>query len=106
MSESLTSQMLQIDRTVRSILRQANDETVLLQKQDVADIKQVLYETRLDVRDYESAQTRSEQEKHAMSGQRNLNALNELIAHHGSLFGPVDVAELGARIDSISSSLE
>ncbi|QQS20333.1 hypothetical protein IPL85_02710 [Candidatus Saccharibacteria bacterium] len=106
MRESLTSVMLQLERGVKVTLRDVDIESVPRdQREYMAKLKHALNEIRLDVRDYEYAETRDEQLRWAKIGQHNLRVLNTLILRLDSVFGPADVAEIGARIDFLQTAL-
>lgn len=74
----------------------------------VADIKRLAADARLDVRDYEYAQTRAEQLDAATEARERLEQLhaNLLTASEHNLFGAVDVAQLSALIHYIISELQ
>ncbi|MGF7229187.1 MAG: hypothetical protein ACQR33_04340 [Candidatus Saccharibacteria bacterium] len=73
----------------------------------VADIKRLAVDVRLDVRDYEYAQTRAEQLGAAHESRTRLEQLhtNLLAASEQNLFSAVDVAQLSALIHYIISEL-
>ena len=73
---------------------------ILLMKRQVVD-------ARLDIRDYEYADTRAEQERHAKAAKKQLTQLEENIVSSTqlSIFSSVDIAQLSAQIQLISSQL-
>lgn len=73
---------------------------ILLMKRQVVD-------ARLDIRDYEYADTRAEQERHARTAKKQLAQLEENIVSSTqlSIFSSVDIAQLSAQIQLISSQL-
>lgn len=105
--QNLTATAQQIDRRVKGILRGVDidllvpDERKLVQK-----LRLACNEVKLDVRDYEYAQARIEQQKWAMIARHNMQALETLLLALGDIFGPVDIAELSAHIDALQSGLE
>lgn len=105
--QSLTHITQQLDRRIKIVIRQVDTETLSRQERhDVSQLKRALQEIRLDVRDYEYAQTREEQLKWAKLARHNLGALNTLLLRLDTVFGPVDVAELGATIETLQTALE
>jgi hypothetical protein len=94
--------MQQVDRHIKGLLRVVDVDTLSRDdKEMVRKLKTACAELRLDVRDYEYAQTRAEQIKWAKLTLHNLRALEALVLRMPQVFGSVDVAELGARIDTI-----
>lgn len=103
---SLMEQMQQIDRRVKAMLRTANiDELDREELHVLKQLKQHSNEARLDVREYEYAETRLEQEKAAVKARRNLAKLEKSILQLSSIFGPADTADLGAHIDTLKTHL-
>ncbi len=90
-----------LSRTDISLL--AKDEAKVLQslKRDLAD-------ARLDVRDYELAETRAEQGKLADVAKQRLESIRSdmLLASQFNVFGTVDIAQLTATIDRITTQLD
>ena len=68
--------------------------------------KKALSVLRLDIRDYEYAETKAEQVKWAKIAQNNLRALEHHVLALGEHFGPADVAEVSAHIDLLKSKIE
>ncbi|HKR82252.1 MAG TPA: hypothetical protein VJR27_04625 [Candidatus Saccharimonadales bacterium] len=68
-------------------------------------IRGQLVDARLDVRDYELAETRAEQQKLASATRERLERLQQhiLAASPHGIFGAADVAELSARLQQIIS---
>lgn len=103
---SLTSDILQIDRQVKAALRGVqHDELDREAAKLVKELKQLCNEARLDVRDYEYAETLAAQRKAGEKARKNLTKLEKGILQLHSVFGPADTAELGAFIDSLRSEL-
>lgn len=101
------------------VRRLATDITRALGRVDVAELetnqrhlitalKSHLGDARLDVRDYEFAETRAEQVRHARAGRERLASVRKdiLQASEHDLFSAVEVAELTAHLDTIVDSLE
>ena len=103
---SLTEQIQQIDRRVKTMLRMASIEELDREEaHTLKQLKQYCNETRLDVREYEYAETRLEQQKAAVKARRNLAKLEKSILQLSSIFGPADTADLGAHIDTLKTHL-
>ncbi|HSX08005.1 MAG TPA: hypothetical protein VLG11_03880 [Candidatus Saccharimonadales bacterium] len=73
----------------------------------VLPIRQQVIDARLDIRDYEYAQTRAEQLNMAHEAKTRLEGLNKniLAASQHGIFGPADVAQISATIQQIISLL-
>jgi len=103
---TLMEQIQQIDRRVKAMLRETSlDE---LDREELHTLKQLKLhcnEARLDVREYEYAETRVEQQKAAAKAHRNLAKLEKNILHLSGVFGPADTADLGAHIDTLKTAL-
>ena len=103
---SLTSDILQIDRQVKATLRAVHhDELDREEAKLVKELKQLCNEARLDVRDYEYAETRERQLKARQAARKNLATLEKHVVQLSSVFGAADVAELSARIDQVIDGL-
>ena len=74
----------------------------------ISDLKRLATDVRLDVRDYEYAQTRAEQLEALHEARERLEQLNELLlkASGLNLFTAVDTAQFSASIDVIISQLQ
>lgn len=105
--QSLTSTAQQIERRVKGILRAVDVEQLTRDERElVQQMRLACNEIRLDVRDYEYADTRVEQEKWAKIARHNMKAFDTILLSLGDIFGPADVAELSARMQHIESRLE
>ncbi len=96
----------QIDRRVKGILRGVDVES--LSRTDQATVRKLRLacnEVKLDVRDYEYAQTRSEQEKWIRHAQHNIQAFETLLLMLGDIFGPADIAELSAQLAMLKEAV-
>ncbi len=103
---SLTADMQQIDRQVKGVLRTIqHDELDREEAKLVKQLKQLCNEARLDVRDYEYAETREVQAKAGVAAHKSLTSVEKCIVRLSGIFGPADVAELSARVDQIRSRL-
>lgn len=74
----------------------------------VENIRRVVAELKLDVRDYEYAETRVEQKRYRSDAKKRLEEFRALIlaASSADLFGPVDVAHLSALLEQINEKLD
>lgn len=74
----------------------------------VASIKRVVTDARLDIRDYEMAESRAEQLKlKAVSIERTVILQREILSgSEYNIFSAIDVAQLSTLIDRIQERLE
>lgn len=74
----------------------------------LALIKRQLTDARLDVRDYEYADTRNEQQRYAVIARKTLDAVEHslLQASEHNLFGAIDTAHISAQIQHIKEQLQ
>ena len=104
MADALSIQ--QVDRQVKGLLRQIESESLVKEeKQSIQDLKQLLNEVRLEIRDYDFAQTRDEQLKNGKLARKQLRKLVDEILALSSLFGPADIAQLTAQLEQLSEKL-
>lgn len=104
---SLTQAIQQIDRQIKGILRQVDTDD--LDRSEQHSCKQIILacnEIRLEVRDYEYAQSRTDQLKWARLARHNVQVLETHILLLGTVFGPADVALLSAQLDVLRASLD
>lgn len=73
----------------------------------VGTIKRLLADTRLDIRDWEMADSREEMQKHAREALKRLEQVRQsiLLASQHDIFSAIDIAELSAHFDHIASEL-
>lgn len=73
----------------------------------VEHLRRDIVDARLEVRDYELAETRQFQLANAKKAKRYLAQVNKhiLAASEVNLFGPADVAQLSAQIEQLSNNL-
>ena len=72
------------------------------------DLLRSLAEAKLDVRDYEFAETRAEQATLIAPAKKRIEAVRVAIiwlSSHGGIFGPADVAHLTASLDVVAEQL-
>jgi uncharacterized protein CbrC (UPF0167 family) len=105
--QSLTGFATQLERRIQVVLRtQDADSLGVAGRENIAQLKKALHEIKLDVRDYTYAQTRAEQLKWAELGRHNLAVLHALLLSLDAVFSPADIAQFGAYVDELSSSLQ
>jgi hypothetical protein len=77
------------------------------QRKVVTELRRDIVDARLDVRDYELSETRPEQLSKAKIAQERLDQARKLIlvASEQGIFTAIDVAQLTAIIEQISSHL-
>ena len=104
--QSLTGFAAQLERRIQVVLRtQDADSLGVAERENIAQLKKALHEIKLDVRDYEYAETREEQLRWAKIGCHNLAAANALMLRLDTVFGSADVAEFGGVIDELQAKL-
>jgi exonuclease I len=104
--ESLTRKFAQLERRVKITLREVErDRLNKAEKAQFDKIKLALIQLKLDIRDYEYAETRAEQVKWGKIARHNLKALEQGVLALGTVFGAADTAELGAQIDTVRNEL-
>lgn len=81
-------------------------ELEIKDQQTVSQLKNVLIDARLEIQDYELAETRDDQLKNASLAKQYLGSAEKLITSNpAGIFGAVDVAHLTARISQIRDKL-
>jgi hypothetical protein len=107
-SNSLFEQARDLTSQVSTIISSYDiDSLGSTERELLVAIKRRIGDTRLDVRDYEYAETRAEQLVHAAEAQKRLMALQRdiLKASEYGLFSAIDVAQLTAKAESIIEQL-
>lgn len=105
--QSLTAIAQQLDRRIKGIVRTFDVELLSREQRELLQkLKQACNEVKLDVRDYEYAQTRDEQLKWVKITRHNLRAQESIVLMLGDIFGPADIAELSAQIQLLQSKIE
>ncbi len=98
----------QLELDIRAALA-ANDTADMpaALKQTLSDLKHVVTDARLDVRDYEVAETHAQQGRLARVARDRLEVAGQHIvaASQDSVFSAIDVAYLSASIESIKDQL-
>jgi hypothetical protein len=76
------------------------------EKKAVASLRRLSADARLDIRDYELSETRSEQIAKAIEARKRLEKLQRNLLAAGNVFGPADIAQLDAQLAQINGWLE
>ncbi len=77
------------------------------EQQAVEDLRNNLIDVRIEVQNYELAETREHQLKNVKAAKKYLQTIEKLIMSNPvGIFGPVDVAHLTAYIGQITDRLE
>lgn len=77
-------------------------------RQAVKTLRRTVADTRLDLRDYEYADTAAEAARHARAARARLTTLRSLVlaAGESGIFGAADVAQLTAQFDAVADKLQ
>src|SRR5690348_16037062 len=100
--------MTQLQTYIKSLLSAFDIQTLPRDEQRIiAVIKQQTADARLDVRDYEYAETRAEQEVAQKVAKRRLKEVTTaiLVASEYNIFSAIQVVELSTKIEQISGLL-
>jgi len=77
-----------------------------VQRQELSELKNGLIDARLEIQDYELAETRDFQVQNAKQAKEYLKTVQEAVAKNSfNAFGAVDVAHLTAYIGQIQDNL-
>lgn len=76
------------------------------QRETIRQLRLACNEVKLDVRDYEYADTREGQVKWLKIARHNIKAMETLLLQLGDIFGPADIAELSAQLEMLQSNIE
>lgn len=102
-----TSPFLAMQRAeghIKALLRSIDSEQFNpTEKKVIAGLRRLAVDARLDIRDYELSETREDQLRCAATAKKRLAKLREAILVVGSLFSPVDVAQLTAQLEQIEN---
>ena len=92
--------MLQLLRAVDTA------DYTIKEQQTIATLKNTLADVRLDIQDYEFAETKAEQLRFSTDAKRRLDKIHTLLlALPLGVAGPVDIAQLSAYIEHIKERL-
>ncbi len=108
-NKSLFEQAKDLDTSMRSRISHVDlDSLTHSERTVVADLKRLAADARLDVRDYEYAQTRAEQLDALKIAKERLEQLHEhlLKVSEYNLFSAVDTAQFSALTHHIISQLQ
>lgn len=106
---SLTTQMKDLTALMQNKLSAFDLHSLSTEEKELVRVlKMQLTDARLDVRDYEYAQTRAEQQHAAHEGRQRLEQLQKLIlqASEHNLVSAIDVAQLSALTQHIIAELQ
>lgn len=106
---SVFSQTKALDIQVNGILSPIDTDALMPDERNIiALIKRQLIDARLDVRDYEYAETRAEQVRLKDAACATLRKLekNILQASEYNIFGAIDTAHISAKIEHITKQLQ
>lgn len=109
MNTSVFEQAKALDTHVSGIISAFDIDALMPDERKVlALIKRQLTDARLDVRDYEYADTRAEQQRYGKAAHKTLDAAQHslLQASEYNLFGAVDIAHISAQIQHIKEQLQ
>ncbi len=107
-SASPLAKIKQLESVINGILRAHDVQTLERETQKaIANLKRELVDARLDIRDAEFADTGEEYRRHVAEAKARLVKVNKSILNLSSdgLFNPIEVAELSARLEQLSSEL-
>lgn len=95
-----------VEQQVKALLRTADTDLLEpAERKAFGTIRRLLTDMRLDIRDYELSETREEQLKCATVARKRLQKLQKAILTVSLVFGPADVAQLGAQLEQIEEKL-
>lgn len=106
MEQSLLEQTKDLERQIGSLIAAYDVASLQRTEQQLVErLKRQLTDVRLDVRDYEYADTREEQLRMAIEAKGRLAQIRQAITKISEfgLFGAADIAQVSARIDRIIS---
>lgn len=96
-----------LDTQLKTIVRGVDLELLEPEAQRaVKNIRRLVTDAKLDIRDYELSETREEQLKNARLTKRQLEKLQANILLAGNVFGAADVAQLSAQLEQINEWLQ
>lgn len=109
MKESLTTHVKRLHEDVRALV-----SAITMQADDSADKKLVmslrreLNDLRLDIRDYEFAENKTDQQKAARAALKRIDKLRKILLalSDAGFVSSVDVAAYSARFDMITKELQ
>lgn len=111
MAENIQSPFLLVKRLEADVLRLLGQIDLMLlsieEQQKIARLKNNLIDARLEIQDYELAETRDDQLRNAADAKKYLKKVRVVISGNQlNVFGAVDVAHLTAKIEQIADRLK
>jgi len=98
--------MQRVERLLKGVLRSLDTDMLDRdEKKAVVNIKRLVVDARIDIRDYELSETREEQLKKATAAKKRIAKLQANILAASMAFGPVDVAQISAQLEQIEARL-
>ncbi|HSX05780.1 MAG TPA: hypothetical protein VLF69_04895 [Candidatus Saccharimonadales bacterium] len=98
--------MQQLEVQLKSLLRTVDTDLLTPDEQKaLASLRRLAADARLDIRDYELSETRAEQLGKMQTAQQQLQKLQNAVLAAGNVFGPADVAHLGAQLEQMNGWL-
>lgn len=96
-----------LETNIGRILTNASEHADRATSATIRVLKQSMVEARLDVRDYELADSRADQLRHAREARQRLLMVRQqiLVLSQDNIFGAAEVAHLSATIDQLSAVL-
>jgi hypothetical protein len=99
--------MQRVETQLKVVLRAVDPDALQPEERKaVSNLRRLMVDTRLDIRDYELSETRVEQLKNADVAKKRLAKLQANILLAGIVFGPADVAQLSAQCEQIDEWLK
>ena len=107
-NQSLLTRYTSVAGRVAAILAQRDIDVIdRSELKLIGTIKHLLADARLDIRDWEMAETREEMLHSAHEALQRLEQVREsiLLASEKNVFSPADIAEIGAQFDHFAAEL-
>ncbi len=106
MPESPFLAMKQVETHIRTLLRDVDiHELAVDKKKAVTRLRRLSMEVRLDIRDYELSETRTEQLVKLQVARRQITQVQASLLSIGDMLSPADVAHLSAQLEYINGRL-
>jgi vacuolar-type H+-ATPase subunit D/Vma8 len=108
-SESLLKRFTKVAGQVGvSLTRVDLDVMDRAQMKLVGTIKHLLQDTRLDIRDWEMADSRAEMQRHAREAMKRLEQVRQsiLLASEHDIFTAIEIADISAQFDHFAAELQ
>jgi hypothetical protein len=110
-TEDIQSPYLLVKRLEADVLHLLSQIDLLLlsieEQQKIARLKNNLIDARLEIQDYELAETRENQLRNAADAKKYLKKVRIVVSSNQlNVFGAVDVAHLTAKVEQIADRLK